>query len=389
MHLDVVFAICAILVILVADKRIQFSLIRCVSLLVLWRVLVEFEEYTTAILGVVLVLVCTLWLLCFLLEMGDKSSISIVSTLCSILITCAVMYILRMPSVLYIPTVFLFLLSSVKLSVSWRKRAVQAGSLVVFCTILTVGTFVDCSTVSVEKGTYTVDMNFVDKEVSTEEKQKEPVVKKVTYKGGIKSVVTQFSCIGVTQSVEVQQFNEDMSEGRATSVENMSIRWDNTNRICRAYMQVSLGTNVGSSSLEIVNDFTNNRHFTRDNDGGWVEDLEDTLILNIDFDSIESVYDILKWVGSEYIPSKGDKGIKSGGKRTYTLESEATDEDLVGVSYDKVIGKTISFNTDKNNLPISIEKSVRYTADGDTYEIKTIISFEFSNDGIDISDLPL
>lgn len=203
----------------------------------------------------------------------------------------------------------------------------------------------------------------------------------------VKSALSKKSFIKVRQLLQTKIFNSDNVEVSNVESENFSIKYDTKHRISKLNMKLDFGTGLGNGEVQVINDFKNNNHYTKEDGKGWVRNKENTVVLNLNHDKIESAYDVYTQLLKDFIPKKGKTGVLSDGLEVYKTSGKVTKEDVNGCQYDKLLSKEIT-TTFKKKLPLSVQKTVKFIFGGKTYQVTTTIDVEeLSNRKLKITEI--
>lgn len=203
----------------------------------------------------------------------------------------------------------------------------------------------------------------------------------------VEKALKKKSYISVRQILQTKYFNGDKSEGESTQSENFSIEYDTRSKISKLSMTLDFGTGLGNGNVKVINDFKNNKHYVKENDGKWERNKKNTVVLNLNHKSIKSAYDVYSQLLKDYIPKKGKRGTVEDGLEVYKTTSKAKKSDVSGCQYDKLLNKDIIV-TLKKNLPLSVSKVVNFEFGGRGYQITTTIDIkELSNKRLKISGI--
>lgn len=208
--------------------------------------------------------------------------------------------------------------------------------------------------------------------------QTEKPVKKIKWSKGyadkVKKAMQKQSYISLGQYLSLEG-NKDVAN-KVELLENFSIKYDTKNHISLSKFEVQYGTGLGGGIIELLNNFKDDVHYTRNNGKSWNKNKEDTSVLNINHKKIKSSYDIYTELCKDYLPDKDFVGIIENGETTFSKVSDAKKSDLTGIEYDSLGKDIIQCTYNSKWLPVSIIHSVEYTKDNVTMISQTVIKFK-------------
>lgn len=208
--------------------------------------------------------------------------------------------------------------------------------------------------------------------------QTEKSVKKLKWSKGysdkIKKAMQKQSYISLGQYLSLEG-NKDVAN-KVELLENFSIKYDTKNHVSLSKFEVQYGTGLGGGIIELLNNFKDDVHYTRNNGKSWSKNKEDTSVLNINHKKIKSSYDVYTELCKDYLPDKNFTGISENGEITFSKVSNAKKSDLTGIEYDSLGKDIIQCTYNSKWLPVSIIHSVEYTKDNVIMVSQTIIKFK-------------
>lgn len=185
-----------------------------------------------------------------------------------------------------------------------------------------------------------------------------------------------FSYSEVTQSME-----NGYSSGTAYTRTTYDVKADTSSGVADYTVVQRIDSNTGGAkegSAHYIRDYNEGITFEKDNSDNWIKSEGTINMVSWSLEDFTSANDIFNYLLKDYTTPIDSKGYTSGNYEYYTVEEDANENMVSGLTYDKLGKQTVDYiyYTDNDKYyPVSIITKITYTYEDKEYYIQSTIQF--------------
>lgn len=190
------------------------------------------------------------------------------------------------------------------------------------------------------------------------------------------SYLSSFTYAEVSQSME-----NGYSNGIAYTRTSYDVKADTASGVADYTVSQRVDSNTEGAkegSAHYIRNYKEGITFEKDDSDNWVKSEGTVNMIAWNLEDYTSAYDIFNYVLKDYTIPIDTKGYTSGNYEYYTVEEDATENMVSGLTYDKLGKQTVDYiyySADDKYYPVSVITKIGYTYKDEEYYIQSTIQF--------------